>query len=158
MVKNLPAVWETRFNSCVRKIPWRREWLPIPIFLPGEFHGQRSMAGYSPLSRKESDRTERLTFSTLYILTIITTVCLIYSLIFHWHCHISIILHLSYCNSLLSVFSSNFHTVASMTINKQNFLCDSYDENSIFSTSSRGGQIYFCNIYVPLWVDSFLSR
>ena len=28
-------------------IPWRREWLPIPVFLPGKFHGQRSMAGYS---------------------------------------------------------------------------------------------------------------
>ena len=30
------------------KIPWRREWLPTPLFLPGEFHGQRSLVGYSP--------------------------------------------------------------------------------------------------------------
>ena len=29
------------------KIPWRREWLPTPVFLPGEFHGQRSLVGYS---------------------------------------------------------------------------------------------------------------
>ena len=35
-------------NPCVGKIPWRREWQPIPVFLPGEFHGQRRLAGYSP--------------------------------------------------------------------------------------------------------------
>jgi len=35
------------FNPWVRKIPWRREWLPTPVFLPGEFHGQKSLAGYS---------------------------------------------------------------------------------------------------------------
>ena len=38
--------------------PWRREWLPTPVFLPGESHGQRSLAGYSPWSHKESDMTE----------------------------------------------------------------------------------------------------
>ena len=37
------------------RIPWRREWLPTPAFLPGEFHGQRSLAGYSPWGFKESD-------------------------------------------------------------------------------------------------------
>ena len=37
-----------RFDLWVGKIPWRREWLPIPVFLPGEFQGQRSLAGYSP--------------------------------------------------------------------------------------------------------------
>ena len=45
----------------IRKIPWRREWLPTPVFLPGEFHGQRSLAGYSPWGHKESDMTEQLT-------------------------------------------------------------------------------------------------
>ena len=44
----------------VRKITWRRKWQPTPVFLPGESHGQRSLAGYSPWGRKESDRTERL--------------------------------------------------------------------------------------------------
>jgi len=39
-------------DPCVRKIPWRREWLPIPVFLPGEFYGQRSLAGYSSCSFK----------------------------------------------------------------------------------------------------------
>jgi len=36
------------FNPWVRKISWRREWLPIPVFLAGEFYGQRSLVGYSP--------------------------------------------------------------------------------------------------------------
>ena len=50
-------------NPWVRKIPWRRELLPTPLFLPGEFHGQRSLAGYSPWDDKESDMTEWLTLS-----------------------------------------------------------------------------------------------
>ena len=44
--------WRPGFNPWVGKISWRREWLPIPVFLPGEFHGQRSLAGYSPWSHK----------------------------------------------------------------------------------------------------------
>ena len=35
-----------RFDPWVRKIPWRRKWQPTPVFLPGESHGQRSLAGY----------------------------------------------------------------------------------------------------------------
>ena len=55
MVKNLPAMQE----SCwVGKIPCRREWLPTPVFLPEEFHGQRNLAGYLPWGHKESDTTE----------------------------------------------------------------------------------------------------
>ena len=42
----------------VRKIPWRRKWQSIPVFLPGKSHGQRSLAGYSPWSCKELDTTE----------------------------------------------------------------------------------------------------
>ena len=49
-----------RMNSWVAKIPWRRSWQPIPVFLPGEFHGQ-SLVGYSPWGSKESDTSERLT-------------------------------------------------------------------------------------------------
>ena len=49
------------FDPWVRKIHWRRKWLPTPVFLPGEFHGQRSLVGYSPWSHKESDATEQLT-------------------------------------------------------------------------------------------------
>ena len=51
------------FNPWVRKIPWRRAGQPTPVLLPGEFHGQRSLAGYSPRCLKESDMTERLTLS-----------------------------------------------------------------------------------------------
>ena len=49
MVKNLPVMQETRLDSCVRKIPWRRRWLPTPVFLPGEFHGLRSLAAAKDL-------------------------------------------------------------------------------------------------------------
>ena len=42
MVKNLPAMQETQVQT-----PWRGEWLLTPVFLPGEYHGQRSLAGYS---------------------------------------------------------------------------------------------------------------
>ena len=46
------------FDPWVGKIPWRRKWQPTPVFLPGEFHGQRSLVGYSPRGCKESDMTE----------------------------------------------------------------------------------------------------
>ena len=46
------------FNPWVRKIPWRRQWQPTPVFLPGESHGQRSLVGYSPWGHKDLDTTE----------------------------------------------------------------------------------------------------
>ena len=46
------------FDHWVGKIPWRRKWQPTPVFSPGESHGQRSLAGYSPRGRGESDTTE----------------------------------------------------------------------------------------------------
>ena len=48
------------FDPWVRKIPWKKEWQLTLVFLPGEFHGQRSLTDYSPWGRKESDTTERL--------------------------------------------------------------------------------------------------
>ena len=60
-VKNGLQYRRHRFNLWVGKIPWRREWQPTPVFLPGKFHGQRSLAGYSPWCCKESDMTEQLT-------------------------------------------------------------------------------------------------
>ena len=62
-VKNLPAMQETGFDPWVRKILWRGKWLPTPVFLLEESHGQRSLVGYSPWGCKELDLTERLTFS-----------------------------------------------------------------------------------------------
>ena len=50
----------------VGKIPWRREWLPTPVLLPGKFNGQRSLVGYSPWGLKESDMTDRLTLSLFH--------------------------------------------------------------------------------------------
>ena len=43
------------------KFPWRMEWQPTPIFLPGEFHGQMTLVSCSPWSHKDSDMTEQLT-------------------------------------------------------------------------------------------------
>ena len=51
------------FHPWVGKIPWRREWLPIPVLVPGEFHGQRSLVACSPRGHKESDTTEQLKIS-----------------------------------------------------------------------------------------------
>ena len=49
---------EAQFNSWVGKIPCSRKWHPSPVFLPGQSHGQGSLVGYSPQTRKKSDRTE----------------------------------------------------------------------------------------------------
>ena len=49
-----------RFGPWVRKTPWRKKWQPTLIFLPGKSHGQRSLVGYSPWGRIESDATEWL--------------------------------------------------------------------------------------------------
>ena len=59
-----------RFDPWVRKISWNRKWQPTPAFLPGKSHGQRSLAGYSPWGRKESDTTERL--STAHTASLLT--------------------------------------------------------------------------------------
>ena len=60
-VKNLPAnAGDVRegFDPWVEKIPRRRKQQPIPVFLPGESNGQRSVADYSPWGHKELDMTE----------------------------------------------------------------------------------------------------
>ena len=68
MVKNLPAMHETAcrrpgLDPWVWKIPWRRKWQPTPVFLPREFHGQRSLVGCSPWGCKETDMTETNNFT-----------------------------------------------------------------------------------------------
>ena len=63
-----------RLDPWVRKIPCWREWVSTPVFLPGEFHGQRSLAGYSPWGHKELDMTEWL------------TIWLLLSYIYWWEC------------------------------------------------------------------------
>ena len=44
------------------RFPWRREWQPTPVVLPGKFHGQKSLAGYSPCGHKELDTAEKKEF------------------------------------------------------------------------------------------------
>ena len=46
---------------------WKRKWQPTPLFLPGEFHGQRSLAGYSTWDHKKLDTTERLSYSVFFM-------------------------------------------------------------------------------------------
>ena len=61
MVKNLPAnagdIRDAGSIPCVRKSHWRRAWQPIPVCLPRESHGQRSLVGYSPWYHKELNKT-----------------------------------------------------------------------------------------------------
>ena len=52
------------FNPWVGKIPGNRKWQPVPVFLPGKFHGQRNIVGYSPWGRNELDTTERVSTHT----------------------------------------------------------------------------------------------
>ena len=66
-IKNLPAVRRPGFDRWVGKIPWRGEWLPILVFLPGESHGQRSLVGYSPWDCRVRHDWATNTFFSLFI-------------------------------------------------------------------------------------------
>ena len=74
MIKNLPAMQETWIQSLGGKILWGRAWQPTPVFLSGEFHGQRSLVGYSPWGHKELDLTERPTLSLSHMKVKINTI------------------------------------------------------------------------------------
>ena len=65
MAKHLPTMWETGFDLWVGKISWRRKWQPTPVLLPGKSRELKSLVGYSPWGRKESDTTEQLPFHFL---------------------------------------------------------------------------------------------
>ena len=52
---------DTQARSLSQEDSLEKKWQPTPVFLPAEFHGQRSLAGYSPWGRKEPDTTEQLT-------------------------------------------------------------------------------------------------
>ena len=60
-------VQKTWFHTWVGKIPGRREWQPTAVFLLGKSHGQRSLMGYSPWSRKGLDTTEQPTHTVCCI-------------------------------------------------------------------------------------------
>ena len=71
---------------------WRRKWQPTPVFLSGEFHGQRSLVGYSPWGGKESDMSEWLTHTHTHTHT-------------HTIAHYRAFCHLTGCVSLTPFFS-----------------------------------------------------
>ena len=58
------------------RAPWKRKWQPTPGFLPGEFHGQRSLVGYSPWGRQESvwlcTHTQHVIKSSVVLLTLLS--------------------------------------------------------------------------------------
>ena len=68
MAKTLPAMGRPGFSAWVGKIPWGREWLLMPVEFLGEFHRQRSLAGYCPWGLKVSDTTEQLSH-TIFIIS-----------------------------------------------------------------------------------------
>ena len=85
------------FDPWVGKIPWRRKWQCAPVFLPGKFHGQKSLAVYSPWGQKESDMTESThththththkcweTWVTLSFPSSSSVISLLLSLALHW--------------------------------------------------------------------------
>ena len=73
VVKSLPInAGDVRDSGLIRglgRFPWRRKWLTTPIFLPGEFHGQKSPVAYGPWGHKESDTAELQTLS-LWVLRV----------------------------------------------------------------------------------------
>ena len=77
----------------VGKIPWRMKWQPTPVFLPGQAHGQRSLAGYSPWGLKKLGTTERqahtieiqFTNHTLHLFKIYTSMVLVFSELYNHH-------------------------------------------------------------------------
>ena len=75
---------ETRVQSLGQKDPLEKEWLPTPVFLPGESHGQRSLVGQSPRDPKELDVAEWLTISFFFHWSdmILTTNIYLYSTLF----------------------------------------------------------------------------
>ena len=77
MVKKKPACRRLNAGDARRgfgpwfgKIPWSGKWHPTLVFLPDKFHGQRSLASYSPQGHKESNRTERLSTSSSLLCTV----------------------------------------------------------------------------------------
>ena len=68
MVKSLPAMWETQVRTLGQEDPLEKAMVTHSNILAGEFHGQRSLVGYSLWGGKESDTTERLTLLLLFLI------------------------------------------------------------------------------------------
>ena len=100
-----------RFNPWVRKVPWRRKWQPTPVFLSGEFHRQRSLAGYSQWNCKELDTSEQLTlFTSLFFIRVshnhrLQNITYTHTLACTHTC----------CHPVVSILSSSYRTCAQMS-------------------------------------------
>ena len=71
MVKNqLPKAGDSGFDPWVRNIPWRRNWRPTPVFLPGKSHGLRSLAGYGVIRVRHDLVTKQQQLYIYYIICI----------------------------------------------------------------------------------------
>ena len=132
MIKNPPTIhrycmsihW-VGFNPWVRKIPWGRRWQPTPAFLPGESHGQRNLAGYSPRGHKRAHRpalfTERTNSShypaSLPLSSPMCAAVFLDSTLFQWSSYQ--ILH-QYHNGLFTVTLKEF--LISGSVNASTFL------------------------------------
>ena len=76
VVKNPPANGGDS-DLWVGKIPWSRKWQFTPVFLPGNFHGQRTLAGWSPCAYKELDTIEQLNTHTRACTHTRTHICIV---------------------------------------------------------------------------------
>ena len=115
-------------TSVSGRFPWRRKWQPTPAFLPGEFHGQRSLMSYSPWSCKESGTTEQLTLHFTSCLQHHYWFCVLVLLINLWSgISVSLKLWLSlffqYCH--FSIYWKPYYTVK--VIQSCPTLCDPMD-------------------------------
>ena len=86
-----------RFHPWVGKIPWRREWQPTPVFLPGESQGQRSLVGYSPRGCKDSDKTEAAEHACTHAIPSYRFIFIYFVFIYYF----------SFLNQRIQVFSSS---------------------------------------------------
>ena len=108
------------FDPWVRKIPWKRKWQPIPAFLPGKSHGQRSLAGYSPWDQKESNMTEwacthaflLLWLSRIYCFSLSSLILSLFYLICYWTPLVYFSLQLLYSSALWLLFGTSLHSLS----------------------------------------------
>ena len=92
---SMSQTWLKRLSSSSNKDTWKRRWQPTPVFLPGKFHGQRTMAGYSQWGHQESVTTEHI--SNRYKFTLNS----VYWTASHWHIRwFYLIFSVSMCHNL----------------------------------------------------------
>ena len=99
------------FDPWFRKIPWRRQWQPTPVVLPGESRGWRSLVGHSPQGRKESAMIERLCFAYSCIISwLLFLFRLLYNIEQSSLCYLSnrslLVIHFIYSSLYISIPNS----------------------------------------------------